>query len=230
MNFEALSIVYNEDGGVYAYDGIIQMVVLNDNGYPSYTNNEFVFLQYDANQDVSTSTSSAPDCDYVTSTCDSEIAWALSTGRYNNPGWYAGFAEQTGVALNDATASDMVLYWTCTTIPNAQKCGGLSSCRTCGGGAVVTASCASYGCVAYDQSHDCQCNTECDRFGSCCSDYSNVCASEINPFVQRPSDIVDKPDGGVGGLDMTTLLIGSLVVIIVCLLFAVNGVVWMMRQ
>merc|ERR1719330_570533 len=62
MNFEALSIVYNENGGVYAYDNIIQMVVLNDNGYPSYTNNEFVFLQYDAsNQHVSTSTTTKPD-------------------------------------------------------------------------------------------------------------------------------------------------------------------------
>jgi len=37
-------------------------------------------------------------------------------------------------------------------------------------------SCASYGCVKYDGTHSCQCNDDCAKYDSCCSDYADTCS------------------------------------------------------
>ncbi|CAK0831664.1 unnamed protein product, partial [Prorocentrum cordatum] len=38
-------------------------------------------------------------------------------------------------------------------------------------------SCAQYGCVEYDQGHDCQCNLGCLEHSNCCVDFAQSCAS-----------------------------------------------------
>mmetsp|Transcript_61351 Transcript_61351/g.177965 ORF Transcript_61351/g.177965 Transcript_61351/m.177965 type:complete len:223 (-) Transcript_61351:122-790(-) len=44
----------------------------------------------------------------------------------------------------------------------------------------VLASCAAYGCVEYIASHVCQCNAECGRFSSCCSDFKDTCLNNVD--------------------------------------------------
>merc|ERR1712087_680992 len=39
--------------------------------------------------------------------------------------------------------------------------------------------CAQYGCVGYAPSNRCQCNDACTKFGSCCSDYADVCGKAM---------------------------------------------------
>ena len=40
----------------------------------------------------------------------------------------------------------------------------------------VQGNCVTFGCnISYDSKHSCQCNSECDKFGNCCSDYKSHC-------------------------------------------------------
>lgn len=65
-------------------------------------------------------------------------------------------------------------------------------------------SCAVQGCYTnYDPSLDCQCNSRCDRYGNCCSDFGPVCrgsgpspAPVPPPPVQEPSPAPPPPSFG----------------------------------
>ncbi|CAK0835993.1 unnamed protein product [Prorocentrum cordatum] len=49
------------------------------------------------------------------------------------------------------------------------------------------ASCKAYGCGSFEEDRECQCNDNCEKFHSCCDDYSDECG--------------DSPPGRGGGLD-----------------------------
>merc|ERR1719361_3097325 len=76
--------------------------------------------------DCGSITTEAP-CGYVPDTCESQLLWAIGDGVTNHPEWYPNFATITGRSLTAASKEDMALYWTCTTIPNKEKCAGLEA-------------------------------------------------------------------------------------------------------
>mmetsp|Transcript_45511 Transcript_45511/g.97558 ORF Transcript_45511/g.97558 Transcript_45511/m.97558 type:complete len:199 (+) Transcript_45511:132-728(+) len=40
--------------------------------------------------------------------------------------------------------------------------------------------CSVYRCVDFNPKHSCQCNEECERFQSCCSDFKYTCLNNVN--------------------------------------------------
>ena len=53
LNFEGLSMIYNDDGSYYDNNGKIKLVSINDNGDDFDMDNYFVFLTYDPNGEMS---------------------------------------------------------------------------------------------------------------------------------------------------------------------------------
>jgi hypothetical protein len=49
-------------------------------------------------------------------------------------------------------------------------------------------SCASYGCIEYDGTHACQCNADCGKYDSCCSDYGDTCSVSGQESWEKVSD------------------------------------------
>lgn len=47
------------------------------------------------------------------SDCKAHLPWTLNDGIYNWPQYYPNFYATTGVALLQATETDMLLYWAC---------------------------------------------------------------------------------------------------------------------
>lgn len=41
------------------------------------------------------------------------------------------------------------------------------------------AGCGLYGCVEYDEAHECQCNQGCTQHGNCCFDYERSCVNGL---------------------------------------------------
>jgi len=71
------------------------------------------------------STDTGSNCGYIPSTCSGDLSWAMSSGRYNYPGYYQYFYEWTGVSLTSASQDDMVAYWVCTGQNPNGNCDGL---------------------------------------------------------------------------------------------------------
>jgi len=74
----------------------------------------------------STDANPSPEsCGYIPSSCNSDLGWAISSGKYSHPEYYPNFQSVTGVALSSASQNDMVAYWVCTDQNPRGNCGGL---------------------------------------------------------------------------------------------------------
>jgi len=75
-------------------------------------------------------------CGYIPFTCNDDLSWAMSSGRYNHPEFYSNFEAWTGVSLTSADSDDMVAYWVCSDQNPNGNCDGLEmpcgwTYRTC---------------------------------------------------------------------------------------------------
>jgi len=91
--------------------------------------------------------------------------------------WYG----KTPSGSSDVSVKGAVTDSIPTPPPSARPKPSPTSSTTPRPSSTTIASCASYGCVGYVPSHDCQCNSECTRFNNCCSDYSDLCSSSTGP-------------------------------------------------
>eukprot|EP00929_Paragymnodinium_shiwhaense_P119624 TRINITY_DN91524_c0_g1_i1.p1 TRINITY_DN91524_c0_g1~~TRINITY_DN91524_c0_g1_i1.p1 ORF type:complete len:357 (+),score=74.28 TRINITY_DN91524_c0_g1_i1:118-1188(+) len=112
----------------------------------------------------------------------------------DTPSWsngYAGCISEDHNPLHCSSAG-----WTCSGYEAKGWCSGgrihfgqggafhnpERNCCQCGGGHHgPPGSCAKYGCGRYSRSQDCQCNSKCAAYQSCCDDYRSKCLTEIKP-------------------------------------------------
>merc|ERR1712232_1069023 len=64
-------------------------------------------------------------CGFIPDSCQSELDWAVTEGKYGHPEFYPHFEENTGIQLSDATKEDFLLYWHCASINPNGHCDGL---------------------------------------------------------------------------------------------------------
>merc|ERR1712154_52539 len=53
-------------------------------------------------------------CGYIPTSCNSDISWAVNSGKYSHSEYYPNFQSVTGVSLSSASQDDMVTYFVCT--------------------------------------------------------------------------------------------------------------------
>jgi hypothetical protein len=62
----------------------------------------------------------------------------------------------------------------------------------------IKGSCKTYGCVAFEPFHECQCNPECSKFGSCCDDFEDQCGKRELESPGKEAD-ADEVQGQANG-------------------------------
>eukprot|EP00929_Paragymnodinium_shiwhaense_P038123 TRINITY_DN201_c0_g2_i7.p1 TRINITY_DN201_c0_g2~~TRINITY_DN201_c0_g2_i7.p1 ORF type:complete len:540 (+),score=130.78 TRINITY_DN201_c0_g2_i7:66-1685(+) len=66
-----------------------------------------------------------------------------------------------------------------------------------------TSNCAAYGCGNYKRGRNCQCNSLCAKYQSCCDDYNDLCdhSKTTTTTTTTPATAVDTPPATAGAVD-----------------------------